>query len=121
MQKIGGGDDDWLVFDSFTLTYLGNEIDIDEVKANLQTALNEASTYDGMTVGALTNAIAEAQAALNGSDATAIANASMNLRNALAAAQDYTNVMGEASAFDGVKLAFLSKLRLEVMPSFRIR
>ena len=108
MQKIGGGDDDWLVFDSFTLTYLGNEIDIDEVKANLQAALNEASTYDGMTVGALTNAIAEAQAALNGSDATAIANASMNLRNALAAAQDYTNVMGEASAFDGVKLAFFT-------------
>ena len=108
MQKIGGGDDDWLVFDSFTLTYLGNEIDIDEVKANLQTALNEASSYDGMTVGVLTNAIAEAQAALNGSDATAIANASMNLRNALAAAQDYTNVMGEASAFDGVKLAFFT-------------
>lgn len=108
MQKIGGGDDDWLVFDSFTLTYLGNEIDVDEVKANLQAALNEASSYDGMTVGALTNAIAEAQAALNGSDATAIANASMNLRNALAAAQDYTNVMTEASAFDGVKLAFFT-------------
>ena len=108
MQKIGGGDDDWLVFDSFTLTYLGNEIDIDEVKANLQTALNEASNYDGLTVGALTNAIAEAQAALNGSDATAIANASMNLRNALAAAQDYTNVMAEATAFDGVKLAFFT-------------
>ena len=108
MQKIGGGDDDWLVFDSFTLTYLGNEIDIDEVKANLQAALNEASNYDGLTVGALTNAIAEAQAALNGSDATAIANASMNLRNALAAAQDYTNVMAEATAFDGVKLAFFT-------------
>ena len=108
MQKIGGGDDDWLVFDSFTLTYLGNEIDIDEVKANLQTALNEANNYDGLTVGALTNAIAEAQAALNGSDATAIANASMNLRNALAAAQDYTNVMAEATAFDGVKLAFFT-------------
>ena len=108
MQKIGGGDDDWLVFDSFTLTYLGNEIDIDEVKANLQTALNEASNYDGLTVGALTNAIAEAQAALNGSDATAIANASMNLRNALTAAQDYTNVMAEATAFDGVKLAFFT-------------
>ena len=108
MQKIGGGDDDWLVFDSFTLTYLGNEIDVDEVKANLQAALKEASSYDGMTVGVLTNAIAEAQAALNGSDATAIANASMNLRNALAAAQDYTNVMGEASAFDGVKLAFFT-------------
>ena len=108
MQKIGGGDDDWLVFDSFTLTYLGNEIDIDEVKTNLQAALDEASGYDGLTVGVLTNAIAEAQAAINGSDATAIANASMNLRNTLAAAQDYTNVMNEATAFDGVKLAFFT-------------
>lgn len=108
MQKIGGGDDDWLVFDSFTLTYLGNEIDIDEVKTNLQAALDEASSYDGLTVGVLTNAIAEAQAAINGSDATAIANASMNLRNTLAAAQDYTNVMNEATAFDGVKLAFFT-------------
>ena len=108
MQKIGGGDDDWLVFDSFTLTYLGNEIDIDEVKTNLQAALDEASSYDGLTVGVLTNAIAEAQAAINGSDATAIANASMNLRNTLAAAQDYTNVMNEATAFDGVKLTFFT-------------
>ena len=108
MQKIGGGDDDWLVFDSFTLTYLGNEIDIDEVKTNLQAALDEASSYDGLTVGVLANAIAEAQAAINGSDATAIANASMNLRNTLAAAQDYTNVMNEATAFDGVKLAFFT-------------
>ena len=104
MQKIGGGDDDWLVFDSFTLTYLGNEIDIDEVKANLQAALDEASAYDGMEVAALTSAIAQAQAALNGTDATAIAAASMNLRDALAAAQDYTNVMTEAEAFNGVMI-----------------
>lgn len=105
MQKIGGGDDDWLVFDSFTLTYLGNEIDIDEVKANLQAALAEAADYQGVAVAALVNAIAEGQAALNGTDATAIAAASMNLRDALAAAQDYTNVINEAEAFEGIQTA----------------
>ena len=106
MQKIGGGDDDWLVFDNFTLTYLGNEIDLTEVKANLQAALDEAAAYDGLTVAVLTNAISEAQAALNGTDATAIAAASMKLRDALAAAKDYTNVMTEAEAFSGVKPDF---------------
>ena len=106
MQKIGGGDDDWLVFDSFTLTYLGNEIDLDEVKANLQAALNEAAAYDGLPVAVLTNALAQAQAALSGNDATAIAAASMALRDALAAAQDYTNVMNEAQGYDGVQPAF---------------
>ena len=108
MQKIGGGDDDWLVFDNFTLTYLGNEIDLTEVKANLQAALDEAATYDGLPVAILTNAIAEAQAALNGSDATAIAAASMALRDALAAAKDYTNVMSEATAFDGISTTFFA-------------
>ena len=108
MQKIGGGDDDWLVFDSFTLTYLGNEIDIDEVKANLQAALDDASKYDGIAIAVLSNAISEAEAALNGSDATAIAAASMKLRDALAIAQDYTNVMNEAEAFDGVRLGFFN-------------
>ncbi len=108
MQKIGGGDDDWLVFDSFTLTYLGNEIDVDEVKSNLQAALDEANGYEGLSVNALTNAIAEAQAALSGTDATAIAAASMKLRDALALASDYTNVMAEAEAFDGEKLAFFT-------------
>ncbi|MCR4959737.1 MAG: hypothetical protein K6B13_14220 [Prevotella sp.] len=106
MQKIGGGDDDWLVFDNFTLTYLGNEIDLTEVKANLQAALEEATAYDGLTVAVLTNAIAEAQLALSGTDATAIAAASMKLRDALAAAKDYTNVMAEANAFTGVQPDF---------------
>lgn len=106
MQKIGGGDDDWLVFDNFTLTYLGNEIDLDEVKSNLQAALDEAAAYDGLTVAVLTNALANAQAAINGTDATAIAAASMALRDALTAAKDYTNVMAEASAFDGIQPPF---------------
>ena len=108
MQKIGGGDDDWLVFDNFTLTYLGNEIDINEVKANLQAALDEANAYDGITVAVLTQAIANAQTALNGTDATAIAAASMALRDALAAAKDYTNVMAEAADFNGIVTNFFS-------------
>ena len=98
IQKIGGGNDDWLVFDNFTLTYLGNEIDLDEVKANLQAALEEANAYEGLPVAVLTAALANAQAALSGSDATAIAAATMALRDALAAAKDYTNVISQAEA-----------------------
>jgi hypothetical protein len=108
MQKIGGGDDDWMVFDSFTLTYLGSEIDLGPVKENLQSALNDAAAYEGVTVAVLTNALAAAQALINGTDAVAIANGTMALRNALAAAQDYTNVKAEAEAFDGVKPDFFN-------------
>jgi len=112
MQKIGGGDnndDDWMVFDSFTLTYLGNEIDLSEVKGNLQSALDEAATYDGIALSLLTDAIAAAQAALNSTDATAIAAASMALRDALATAKDYTNVINEAKSFSGVSTTFFTE------------
>ena len=106
MQKLGGGDDDWLVFDSFTLTYLGEEIDLGPVKENLQAALDDAAAYEGVAVAALTTALANAQAAMNGTDAAAIANATMALRNALTVATDYTNVINEATAFDGVMTSF---------------
>ena len=106
MQKIGGGDDDWLLFDSFTPTYLGSEIDLSYVKGNLQAAITDAEAYTGIEVAVLTNALADAKAAMNGTDAAAIANATAVLRDALAAAQDYTNVMAEAEAYDGVKPDF---------------
>lgn len=106
MQKIGGGDDDWLVFDSFTLTYLGSEIDLSYVKGNLQAAISDAEAYTGVEVAVLTKAIADAKTAINGTDATAIANATSALRDALAAAQNYTNVLADAEKFDGVVTDF---------------
>lgn len=106
MQKIGGGNDDWLVFDSFTLTYLGSEIDLSYVKGNLSAAITEAEGYTGIEVAVLKKALDDAKAALNGTDATAIANATAALRDALAAAQDYANVMAEAEQFDGVTTDF---------------
>ena len=109
MQKIGGGDDDWLLFDSFKLTYLGPEIDLGYVKENLQTAIAEANAYEGVTVALLTNALAQAKALLEGTDAVAIANATMALRNAMAAAQDYTNVKAEIDAFEGTNTDFYNK------------
>ena len=108
MEKIGGGDDDWLVFDSFTLTYLGSEIDLSYVKTNLQAAIDDAKTYEGVTVAVLTNALAVAEAAINGTDAAAIANATSALRDALAAAKDYTNVKADVDAYDGVKPDFFA-------------
>lgn len=109
MQKIGGGDDDWMVFDNFTLTYLGEEIDLGPIKENLQTAINEATAYEGITVAVLTNALSAAQALLDGTDAVAIANATMTLRSALTAAMDYSNVMDEARKFDGTMTDFYSQ------------
>ena len=109
MQKIGGGDDDWLLFDNFKLTYLGDEIDMEEVKKNLQDALDEAGNYEGIAVAALTNAISNAQSAMEGVDAKAVASASMALRDALSAAKDYTNVMTEANGFDGIMTDFYSQ------------
>ena len=109
MQKIGGGDDDWLVFDSFTLTYLGSEIDLSYVKGNLEAAINDANAYTGRTVAVLTNALDAAKQAMDGTDAAAIAQATSALRDALAAAQDYTNVMAEAEAYDGVMVDFFTK------------
>ena len=108
MQKIGGGDDDWLVFDSFTLTYLGSEIDLGPVLENLNAALEEAEAYEGLPVLVLTNAIATAKSLLNSTDATAIANATIALRNALASAQAYTTVMTDIEAFDGVQTDFFT-------------
>ncbi|MBQ9667482.1 MAG: hypothetical protein IJV45_01870 [Prevotella sp.] len=108
MQKIGGGDDDWLVFDSFTLTYLGSEIDLGPVLANLNAAIADAEAYDGAAVAVLTSALAEAKALTNSTDAVAIANATMALRNALAAAQNYSNILADAEAFDGVKTDFFT-------------
>ena len=109
MQKIGGGDDDWMLFDSFELTYLGSEIDLSYVKGNLQAAIDDAQAYNGTAVAVLTSAIADAQAAMSSTDAAAIAQAASALRDALAAAKDYTNVMAEAEAFDGVMVDFFAK------------
>ena len=108
MQKIGGGDDDWMLFDSFELTYLGPEIDLSYVKGNLEAAIADAQAYNGTAVAVLTNALAEAQAAMSGTDAAAIANSTAALRDALAAAIDYSNVMAEAEKFDGVVTDFYS-------------
>ena len=108
MQKIGGGDDDWLVFDSFTLTYLGAEIDLGPVLANLNAAIAEAEAYDGTQVAVLTKALAEAKSLQQSTDAAAIAAATMALRNALAAAQNYANILAEAEAYDGVKVYFFT-------------
>lgn len=108
MQKVGGGDDDWLLFDSFKLTYLGPEIDLGPVLANLKEAVETAEAYQGLEVKALTDAIATAKGLLEGTDAAAIKNATMALRDALSAAQLYTNLMKEVEEFDGVSTDFFT-------------
>ncbi len=108
MQKVGGGNDDWLVFDSYTLTYLGSEIDLGPVLKNLNDAIQAAEEYDGVAVALLTNALADAKAMTSSTDAAAIANATMALRNALTAAQNYSSILKDAEAFDGVVTDFFA-------------
>ena len=77
--------DDWLVFDNFRLTYYGTDIDLSEVKENLQKALDEAAAYDGTVLPVLADAVSTGQTAITGEDAAAIAAATTGIQQALAA------------------------------------
>lgn len=108
MVKDGHVYDDWTVFDNFQLTYLGNEINLDEVKANLAAAIDEANQFDGESTALLTAALAAAQAAQSSSDAATIQAAAVALREALLATKDYNTAMDNAHNFDGVQTSFFS-------------
>lgn len=106
--KDGHVNDDWTVFDSFRLTYLGNEINLDEVKANLTTALDEAKAFDGETTALLTAAPAAAQDALSSNHVTVMQSAVIALRDALQATKDYNTALENAKNFDGVRTDFFT-------------
>lgn len=108
--KDGFVEDDWTVFDNFELTYLGNEIDLSEVLANLATAITEAEAYDGEKTALLSNALAAAKDAQSSTNATTIQDAVVALREALLATKEYNVALANAEAFkDGVITSFFSK------------
>lgn len=108
MYKDGNVEDDWTVFDNFRLTYLGNEIDLNEVKANLAQAIQDAEEYTGETTVVLTNALAEAKAAQSSSDAATIQKAAVALRDALLATKEYYTALANAEAFEGTVTDFFT-------------
>ena len=93
--------DDWLVFDNFELTYYGSEIDLSEVLANLQNSLDEANAYEGTVLPTLDAAKTAGQAALSSTDAAAIAQATTNLQQALAATKAMNSALASAEAVAG--------------------
>lgn len=85
VRKESDTSDDWLVFDNFELTYYGSGIDLSEVKANLQKALDEVAAYEGTVLPVLAAAKSAGESAINGDDATAIAAATTGIQQALTA------------------------------------
>ena len=85
VSKESDTGDDWLVFDNFELTYYGTDIDITEIKENLQKAIDEAAAYEGTELPVLATAKSAAQAALSSEDPATITAATSNLQQALTA------------------------------------
>lgn len=74
---------DWTVFDNFRLTYLGTDIDLTQVKAELKDAIQKAESLAGVKAPFFTAALAVAQAATSSNDAKSINDATTALMDAI--------------------------------------
>lgn len=74
---------DWTVFDNFRLTYLGTDIDLTQVKAELKDAIQKAESLAGVKAPFFTAAFAAAQAVISSNDAKAINDATTALTDAI--------------------------------------
>ena len=85
-----------------------NEIDLNEVKANLAQAIQDAEAYTGEMTVVLKNALDEAKAAQSSTDAATIQKAGVALRDALLATKEYFAALANAEAFDGTVTDFFT-------------
>jgi len=76
-------DGDWLVLDNFRLRYLGAGVDLSGVLADLQAKIDEATALNTEGIAFLTNAISEATAALEATEAETIVNATTALTDVI--------------------------------------
>ncbi|MGI6242520.1 MAG: hypothetical protein ACOYJK_03120 [Prevotella sp.] len=83
VRKATGVAHDWTVFDNFRLTYLGTSIDLTQVKAELNDAIQKAENIAGEKAPFFTAALAAAKAATSSNDATEINNATVALTDAI--------------------------------------
>ena len=79
--------DDWTVFDSFRLTYYGDQIDVTALVENLNTLISEVNAYEGPKPQFLIDALNTAIAAAGTTDAEAIGDAINDLTVKFAAAK----------------------------------
>ena len=99
---------DWTVIDNFKLTYLGPVADLGPYIEGLANALAAAEAYNGMTTGALQDALDAAYAtaydAQGSEDIDVLSNAARDLNNALEAAQAVdVSVLSPSVAFAKAK------------------
>ncbi len=103
VRKDSDVGDDWLVWDNFNLTFYGSEIDIEEVKGNLREALDEAAAYEGTVLPVLANAKSVGEAAINTTDASAIAQATSGIQQALVANKAMVTALADAEKINGAE------------------
>lgn len=103
VRKESDTSDDWLVFDNFELTYYGSGIDLAEVKANLQKALDEVAAYEGTVLPVLAAAKSAGESAISGDDATAIAAATTGIQQALSATKAMNTALAAAEAINSAE------------------
>ena len=92
LEKIEANDKDWLAFDDFRLTYLGNNLTLSECLEALEKAIEEAEAFDTSTTSSslaskLKTAVKNGKALLDSTDKDAIADATAAISNALLAAK----------------------------------
>ena len=88
IEKLEKNERDWLAFDDFRLTYLGNTIDLSEYITGLQTAIDEALAFDASATSdvlaeQLAQAVADGQSKLSSTDPDEISAASAAISAAL--------------------------------------
>lgn len=92
LEKIEANSSDWLAFDDFRLTYLGNNLTLSECLEALEKAIEEAEAFDTSTTSnalasKLKTAVKNGKALLDSTDKDAISEATAAISNALLAAK----------------------------------
>ena len=92
LEKIEANASDWLAFDDFRLTYLGNNLTLSECLEALEKAIEEAEAFDTSTTSnalasKLKTAVKNGKALLDSTDKDAISEATAAISNALLAAK----------------------------------
>ena len=92
LEKIEANASDWLAFDDFRLTYLGNNLTVSECLEALVEVIAEAEAFDTSTTSSilankLNTAVKNGKALLDSADRDAIATAATAISNALLAAK----------------------------------
>ena len=97
IRKESDVTDDWMCFDNFQLVYYGTDVDINEVRENLNKIIGEVNAYEGTKIPVLAEYLTAAEALKTSDDAKAIAAGANNLQNAFIAAKAMNSALAGAA------------------------